>query len=71
MSLRKVSRALASRLCNMDMEKKYGNHRSLDPRPQPQTFAASCFKVGLVLQLPLRFYVKTGKSVFTCFINKT
>lgn len=26
-------------------------------------------KVGLDFQLPLQFYVKTGKSVFTCFIT--
>lgn len=44
---------------------------SLVSRPQTRVFDALCFKVGLVFQLSLQFYVKIGKSVFTGFINKT
>lgn len=44
-------------------------HQSADPKTR--TVMHCVLKVGLVFQLPLQFYVKIDKSVFTCFINKT
>lgn len=70
MSVKKVT-ALPSGLCTVSMERDTATIGHESAAPKLVHLMHCGLKVGLVFQLPLQFYVKIGKSVFTCFINKT
>ena len=69
MSIKKV-RALPSGLYTMSMKRDTTTigHQSKDPKTH--NLMHYFLKVGLAFQLPLQFYVKIGKSDFTCFTSK-